>query len=267
MPFLEHDGIQFHYEQSGEGRDMVFCHGLTGSLENARELIGGVAGYRQFFWDARGHGRTSPAGPREGFAFDVFARDLAALLDHLQIRDAVVGGISMGAAVSVRFAIRYPDRVRALVLVRPAWLTEPLPEGLNLFPTAGRYMERFGPSEGLSHFERTTAYQNLLHDHPDTALGMREQFLLPDALERKSRIIGIPSDAPIRAWSEVAQVQMPALVFGNAPDYVHPMSYATEWAQRLPRGRFVQVPAKSAGFEPYAASVRAHLTEFLKENP
>ena len=173
----------------------------------------------------------------------------------------------MGAAVSTRFAILYPERVRALALVRPAWLTKPLPEGLSLFPVAAEYMERFGPSEGLVRFEQTVEYQKLLRDHPDTALGLREQFLLPDALARAPRITGIPSDAPVRSWSEVAALRMPALVVGNEPDYVHPISYALEWAQRLPYGRFVQVAAKSAGFGPYAEDVRRHLVDFLRDNP
>lgn len=258
MPFLEHDKIRFHYELSGEGRLLVFCHGLTGSLENARDAFGVFPGHLQIFWDARGHGATAPFGPLNGYSFDGFAQDLAAILDHLNIRDAVIGGISMGAAVSARFAIRYPARVRGLVLVRPAWLTEPLPEGLRLFPLAAGLMERYGAQRGLELFDQ---------QFPDADATLREQFLLKDAAERRSRLVGIPGDTPIRDWAEVANLQMPALVIGNEPDDVHPLAYAIEWAKRLPHARFVQVPAKSAGFEPYAHAVHHHVAEFLKENP
>lgn len=263
MPFLEHDGIRFHYDFTGAGPGLAFAHGLTGNMEHARELIGTVPGYRQVFWDARGHGKTSPAGPVKGFAFDVFAQDLAALLDRLEIQQAVVGGISMGAAVSARFAIRYPERVRGLILVRPAWLTEPLPGGLEMMPVAGQYLERFGEENGCDLFVQSAAYQSLLARQPETAAALREQFFAEAALERRGRLTGIPGDAPIRSWSEVENLRIPALVLGNEPDYVHPISFARIWAERLPLGRFVQVPAKSAGFEPHALAVRQHVAGFL----
>ncbi|MFN0169479.1 MAG: alpha/beta fold hydrolase [Bryobacteraceae bacterium] len=263
MPFLEHDGIRFHYDASGQGPRLVFAHGLTGNMEHARELIGTVPGYRQVFWDARGHGETSPAGPANGFAFDVFATDLAALLDHLEIDRAVVGGISMGAAVSARFAVRYPERVRGLILVRPAWLTEPLPEGLQLMPVVAGYLERFGQEKGCELFVQSAEYQSLLARQPETAAALREQFFAEAALERRGRLTGIPGDAPIQRWSEVEDLRIPSLVLGNEPDYVHPISFARIWAERLPLGRFVQVPAKSAGFEPHALAVRQHVAGFL----
>ena len=61
------------------------------------------------------------------------ADDLVALLDHLEIERAVVGGISLGSAVAVNMALRYPERVRGLVLSRPAWIDRPLPENVRLY--------------------------------------------------------------------------------------------------------------------------------------
>ncbi|MBM3740502.1 MAG: alpha/beta hydrolase [Acidobacteria bacterium] len=266
MPFFEHDGIRFHYQTAGGGTPLVFTHGLTGNLENARDLTGEMPGYRQVFWDARGHGRTSPAGPAGGFSFDVLARDLAALLDHLQIERAVVGGISMGAGISAKFAILNPDRVRALILVRPAWLTEPLPEGLELMPVAAAYMEQFGMEQGRERFVQSPGYLSLLASQPDTAAALSEQFVTEAAFERRGRLTGIPGDAPIRAWGEVEGLRIPALVIGCEPDYLHPLSFARAWAERLPCGRFAQVPAKSAGFELYAGAVRQHIAEFLSSH-
>ena len=60
------------------------------------------------------------------------ADDLIGLLDHLGIEQAVIGGISLGAAVAVNVALRYPERVLGLVLSRPAWIDGPLPENVAL---------------------------------------------------------------------------------------------------------------------------------------
>jgi hypothetical protein len=57
---------------------------------------------------------------------------------------------------------------------------------------------------------------------------------------------------------------MPALVVGNEPDFVHPLSFARIWAERLPRGRFAQVPSKLIDFDRHAEAFRICFSEFLK---
>jgi pimeloyl-ACP methyl ester carboxylesterase len=264
MPFLEQDGIQFHYQVSGKGPALVFCHGLTGNLEQSKELLGTVPGFQMIVWDARGHGRTTPAGPSDHFTFEAFAHDLARLLDHLHVRDAIIGGISMGAAVSARYAILHPDRVRALVLVRPAWLDEGLPDGLLLYPLVSEYLRRHGVAEGRQLFAQLAKYQALREQFPDSAATLIGQFSQDEAVERRGRLDFIPRDSPIRSWQEVEALQMPALVVGNEPDVVHPWSYAVAWAEHLPFSRLVKVPSKPADYELHAREVRRHLTGFLE---
>jgi pimeloyl-ACP methyl ester carboxylesterase len=173
---------------------------------------------------------------------EVFAGDLAVLLNHVEIRDAVVGGISMGAAVLVRFALRDPDRAHGLVLIRPAWLDQPLPEGLQLHLTVADYLGRFGVERGCELFEVAPEYQALRSQFPESAPSVRGQFFEDDAVARRGRLVGIPNDVPIRNWKEVEALLMPALVVGNEPDLVHPLFYAVTWAKYLPSGRLVQGP-------------------------
>lgn len=267
MPFIKHDRIQFCYELTGVGPVVVFCHGLTGDLEQSKQLVGSLDGFRLLVWDARGHGRTQPVGPAEGFKFPVFAEDLAALLDHLKVKRAVIGGISMGAAVATCFAAHYPDRVRGLVLVRPAWLERPLPQGLRLFPEVANYLRLFGAENGCQAFENSADYRDICDRLPESAQTLRDQFFKEQAVERSARLTEIPNDAPIKHWEEIQSMQMPALVFGNEPDWVHPLAYAVIWAERLPQGHFIQVAAKSVNFELHARAVRTHLAAFLKTLP
>jgi len=121
MPIFEHDSIRFHYEVHGEGHPLVVCHGLTGDLSAPKDLLGEFPGVRLIFLDARAHGKTEPLGPATKLCFKQFASDLYALLDHLKIDRAIVGGISMGAGIAARFAIDFPKSVAGLILVRPAW--------------------------------------------------------------------------------------------------------------------------------------------------
>ncbi len=72
--------------------------------------------------------RATTIDPAEAATFDVFADDLIALADQLGLDRFVVGGISLGAGTALNLAIRYPERVSALVLCRPAWLDRPQAE-------------------------------------------------------------------------------------------------------------------------------------------
>ena len=122
MPFFRHENIDFYYEEYGSGPAFVFSHGLGNNLAQARELIGDLPGFRVILYDNRGHGRTSGIGDPARLTFPVMAEDMTALLDHLAVPAAAVGGVSMGAGISIAFSIKNPERTKALVLSRPAWL-------------------------------------------------------------------------------------------------------------------------------------------------
>src|SRR4029450_5341378 len=75
-----------------------------------------AAHHRLVLWEPRGHARSdSPEDPAK-YSFQRWALDLKAVLDHLRIQKAHVGGLSLGAGIATRFALRFPSRVRSLVV-------------------------------------------------------------------------------------------------------------------------------------------------------
>jgi pimeloyl-ACP methyl ester carboxylesterase len=62
MPYFNHDGLSFYFEEHGSGIPLLFSHGLCGSLNQAKELIGSSTGFRLIVYDSRGHGKTGQAG-------------------------------------------------------------------------------------------------------------------------------------------------------------------------------------------------------------
>src|SRR5678816_3082409 len=130
MPTFHHDSIAFHYEESGSGLPFVFQHGLGADVTQPFGLFTPPRGLRLIALDVRAHGLTAPLGGPAKLCFRTFAEDLLALFDHLRLERAVVGGISMGAALALHFAVRWPERVLGLVLSRPAWLEKPCPWNL-----------------------------------------------------------------------------------------------------------------------------------------
>lgn len=108
------NGTRLYYEVAGNGPALVFLHafGCDRRLWDA-QTAHFAPRYRVVRYDARGYGKSDvPAGVPYAHA-----EDLRALLDHLDIADAALCGVSMGGQNAIEMALRYPARVRALVLV------------------------------------------------------------------------------------------------------------------------------------------------------
>jgi pimeloyl-ACP methyl ester carboxylesterase len=67
-------------------------------------------------WDKRGHGQSDSPARAEDYSQEIVIDDLAALLDHLGVERAVIGGLSLGGYTAMRFFEKYPQRTRALIL-------------------------------------------------------------------------------------------------------------------------------------------------------
>ncbi len=109
--------IDLHYTDYGEGQPVVLIHGWPLSARSWEAQVPALieAGYRVITYDRRGFGQSSQ--PWHGYEYDTFAADLAALMDHLDLRDVVLIGFSMGGGEVVRYLGRYgADRVSKAVL-------------------------------------------------------------------------------------------------------------------------------------------------------
>src|ERR1700743_3399914 len=117
------DGVHLGYEDVGEGRAVIFQHGLGGDARQTAEVFPNEPGLRRITLECRGQGE-SETGRVSALSIDTCSADVAALADHLNVGRCVVGGISLGAAIALRLALRRPDLVGGLILARPAWLFE-----------------------------------------------------------------------------------------------------------------------------------------------
>jgi 3-oxoadipate enol-lactonase len=116
MPTAAVNGIQISYTESGgAGPAVVLSHGYLMDQSMFDAQVAALAPeFRVITWDERGHGGTSATGP---FSYWDSARDVLALLDHLGIEQAVLGGMSQGGFLSLRAALLAPQRVRGLILI------------------------------------------------------------------------------------------------------------------------------------------------------
>jgi len=113
-------GIEIYYEDHGAGQPVVLIHGypLSGRAWDKQVPVLLDAGHRVITYDRRGFGQSSR--PASGYDYDTFAADLHTLAEHLDLRDAVLAGHSMGTGEVTRYLGRYgPARVAKGVLISP----------------------------------------------------------------------------------------------------------------------------------------------------
>jgi pimeloyl-ACP methyl ester carboxylesterase len=237
------DGATLSGEEAGEGVPVVLLHGLTATrryvVMGSRTLERG--GHRVVAYDARGHGRSSPA---DAYSYPLLAADLATVLDDRGIDRAVLAGASMGAQTIVRFALDHPERVAAVVLATPAFDPEGDPglerwdrlsEGLRRGGVEG-FLEAYGrppvPDEWQDTVNRVLRQRLSAHEHPEA---------VADALAQ------VPRSRPFDSWEELGRLQAPAVVVGDRDDAdpEHPLATAERWAEALGARLIVEEPGSS----------------------
>ena len=116
MPFLQRDDVQLYYEVNGQGRPFVFisetaCDGEVWKMYPVPEFS---RDHQCITFDYRGTGRSGK--PSIKYTTDIFADDVAAIMDHVEAKDAIVCGHSMGGRVAQLLALDHPGKASKLIL-------------------------------------------------------------------------------------------------------------------------------------------------------
>jgi pimeloyl-ACP methyl ester carboxylesterase len=267
MPFFDADSITFHYLDVGQGLPFVFQHGLGGDVQQTQGVFEAPLPFRLLTLDCRGHGQTRPLGDPARLSFNQFADDILALVDALSFPPLVVGGISMGAGVALNFAIRYPQWVKALVLVRPAWLHEPLPANLQVYPRIAEHIRRAGVVQGEDQFTQTDEYRAIQHTFPVGAASLAKQFVRPQAEEFVDILERLPRDAPTRSEEEWTHIDVPTLILANEHDPIHPFHYGEVLARAIPGATLTPITSKEIDADQHTQDVRQAIERFLRALP
>jgi pimeloyl-ACP methyl ester carboxylesterase len=263
MPCFRHDDIEFYFEEHGNGQPFIFSHGLGGDLNQVLELLGDLPDTRLIVYDNRAHGRTRPLGDPAKLRFDVMANDMAALLDHLNVSWTFVGGVSMGAGISLAFGSRYPQRVSGLVLSRPAWLDAANPPHLFVFPVIAKLVAELGLEQARREFEQTGFYKDLRKDYPASAESLSGLFATQNREALMASFQAIPASIPVDSLERFRAVDIPTLVLANRSDPIHPFELAEALANKLPGSRFHEFASKSESPTEHCRQFRRLVAEFL----
>lgn len=262
--FETSDGTLLNVDATGVGAPAVFQHGLCGDARQTEEVFPGDLGFRRITIEARGHGRSQP-GHLDRLSIATFADDVASYIEKHTSAPVVLGGISMGAAISLRLAVKRPDLVRALIIARPAWLTEPAPENMAPNAEVGRLLRATPPEEASEAFRASSIGQRLAAEAPDNLASLSGFFSRVPYDVTAALLTAISGDGPGITDAQLRQIAVPTLIIGHDRDVIHPFAYAQALAERIPSARLVKITPKAGSRSQYLADFRKAMSDFFKE--
>jgi pimeloyl-ACP methyl ester carboxylesterase len=236
MGEFTYEGYRLSYDEYGSGdRPLVLIHGLLMN-KHMFERLGPVladAGHRVIAIDLLGHGRSDRPEDLQRYSMPLFAYQVNALLDHLELERAVIGGTSLGANVSLEMAVRFSERVQALFIEMPvldnalsavAAIFAPIMIGLRfgrpVFEVVSRVAERVPRSQFLVDIGL-----DMIRQRPGPSVAVLEGLLFGESAPRSAERRGI---------------EQPTLIVGHPNDPLHPFSDAGMLSNELPNARQIE---------------------------
>jgi pimeloyl-ACP methyl ester carboxylesterase len=260
--WLERDGLRLAvHDAGGSGLPVVFQHGLCGDARQVAEVFPPDPAFRRLSLDCRGHGAS---GAGDACSIAVFADDVAALAETLP-GPVVLGGISMGAAIALRVAVRRPDLVRALVLVRPAWDLRDAPPNMAPNAEVGALLARLDPDAARTAFAAGATARKLAVRAPDNLASLMGFFDRRPHQVTARLLCAISTDGPGVTAAEVTALRLPVLVCGTPEDAVHPLALARRLAARIAQSSVVVLPPRGRDRPAHMAALQSAIRRFLKE--
>lgn len=263
--YLQRDGVQLSSYSSQHGRrPVIFQHGLGGDHLQIDAVFPQDADCLRMTLECRCHG-NSEAGNPEQISIASFSDDVIAMARNAGFNRFIVGGISMGAAISLRIAVKHPQLVSGLILGRPAWVCESAPDNMRFISKIGDLLATMDGADARRAFLKLPEVEELSETSPDNFDGLLAFF------EREPRQIAsellrrISNDGPGVSEDDLAKLDIPTLIVGTQDDVIHPMSYANQLGQLIPNSHVVEITSKSKDFDAYATEFQNVVSNFLRE--
>ena len=238
MPEIIANGCRFHYELDGpdDADVLVLSNGILMSTASWGYQVPIFSRcYRVLRYDCRGQWQSDhPAGP---YSMELHAEDLAALLDALGIGRAHIGGISYGAEISLVFALKYPERVRSLVLASLVSQVDPVLAGI-----AGMWLAAAQRRDPELFFAVTYPFnfsQRWIAANPGLLTQARSRYA---ALDFDAVVELCRAFLALDITGELHRIAAPTVLMVGEEDNLKPRVYADRIACEMPQAAYGIIP-------------------------
>ncbi len=234
-------GFKLLSERGGTGTPILLAHGLTATR---RYVVHGSrllerSGFDVIAYDARGHGESDACPIPDGYTYPELADDLRQVLDFGDTDRAILVGVSMGAATTMRFALERPDRVAALVQITPAHLNENDPKDLDRWDALADGLEKDGVDGFMAAYGDPPVEERFRGLIKQAIRQRMERHEHPEAVAGALR--AVPRSTPFDGEDALRSVAVPTLIIGSRDelDPEHPLAVAQRYDELIPNSELV----------------------------
>ena len=226
------NGISINYELTGSGRTLVLIHGIGGSTQSWERVAPLLSPHYQVLtFDVRGHGKSDK--PEGDYSAELFASDLAALLNTLGIGSAHVLGHSMGGVIALRFALDFPEFCDALIVSSSS--AEVNPQGTKYWQDmAAKILEK---GMEASPFEPARMFtKDFIDKNPEAVAeyARRQSANDPSCYARAALAI-----SSYNYNEELGKIRCPTLIFVGGQDVLTPPGGSVKMSRLIPGSRLI----------------------------
>lgn len=233
------DGLELAAETFGQGEPLVFGHGLTGNRHITRKQMMPLADrHTIIIYDQRGHCDSTPVTDPALYDRERMGADLGAVLDYFHVDRAILGGESMGAATTLTYAVRHPERVKTLLITAPAFSDEP-----NAADEGVRAMGREILDLGMEGYLENSRQRLTERGVPALAIATIRSMQSSHQPESLATACLYAINWVMPEFAELAKLDVPACVIGWENDLLHPFALAERLVATLPRARLETLPS------------------------
>jgi len=231
MPKLNRDGVEIFYEVHGQGTPVLLSHGYSATSQMWAGQVAALSKDHQLItWDMRGHGQSDYPADQGAYSEAATVADMAAILDAVGAKQAVIGGLSLGGYMTLAFHLAHPDRCLALLIIDtgPGYRKDEPREGwnANALRTATRYETEGLAALGTRSAETRVAAHRNAEGLAKAARGMLAQKdarvidSLPHIAVPSIVIVGA-NDTPFLAASDYMAAKIPGAKKAVIPNAGH----------------------------------------------
>lgn len=250
--FLDVEGLMIHYKQKGDSApNLILLHGLGASLFTWHAVMGPLGKFGTVTaYDRPAFGLTERPLLENIQGDNPYSRDnqpdlLVSLMDNLGIESAILMGNSAGGAVALQTALKYPERVKALILVDPALLTLGGPPAFLQFLYRIPSIDRVGPLIMRSAANRADEFlARAFHDPLKITAQMREGYREPLRTENWDQALWefLKAAGPLDLESRLGDLEMPTLIITGDDDQIVPTAETIKAAGMIRGAELVVIP-------------------------
>jgi pimeloyl-ACP methyl ester carboxylesterase len=228
MPKIDRDGVHVHYEVHGDGPPLLLTHGYSSTSQMWHGQIEALSRrHRLVLWDMRGHGQSDYPDDPAAYSEAATVGDMAAILDAIGAKRAIIGGLSLGGYMSLAFYRAHPERARALLIIDtgPGFKKDDAREVWNkrAIDTAARFEQ-----EGLAVLKSASRERSSVSHRDAKGLALAARGMLT---QRDAKVMELLPD-----------IKVPSLIVVGADDT--PFLAASDYmAAKIPGAQKVVVPA------------------------